>query len=117
MSLEFRGPLLGNLREMLAKSQRLDDDMYAGADVVLKDSNQRVPVESGDLKATGHIKRDRGGNGAVTIEYTSVYARWIHEHLFFKHPTGGEAKYLETAMLSKGSEAMNKAAEHFWRRL
>jgi hypothetical protein len=46
-----------------------------------------------------------------------VYARWVHEHLMFKHPFGGEAKFLETAMLTKGEAAINQAGEHFWGRL
>jgi hypothetical protein len=117
VSIVWRGNLAGELRTILAKTRRLDDDLYEGARVVLNDSNERVPKESGDLLATGHIKRDRAGNNAVAIVYTSVYARWIHEHLHFKHPTGGQAKFLETALLAKGSEAMNKAGEHLWRRL
>lgn len=117
MSIEWRGDLAGNLRTILAKTQRLDDDLYKGAEVILRESNALIPKESGDLLASGHIKRDRGGNNTVAIVYTSVYARWIHEHLSFKHPTGGQAKFLETAQLVKGAEAMNAAGEHLWRRL
>jgi hypothetical protein len=117
VSIEWRGDLLGNLREVLAKVQRLDDDLYEGARIVLADSEARVPKESGKLVATGVIKRDRAGNNAVAIEYGTPYARWIHEHVHFKHPSGGEAKFLETALLVKGREAINKAGEHLWRRL
>lgn len=117
MTIEWRGDLIGNLRTMAAKARHLQDDAYAGAQVVLDDSNSRVPKESADLASTGSIRRDRGGDNTVAIVYTSVYAHWIHEHLFFKHPHGGEAKFLETAMVAKGSEFVNKAGEHFWRRL
>lgn len=117
MSITWRGDLAANLRTVLEKSQRLDDDLYEGARVVLADSDERVPKESGDLVASGHIARDRGGNSTVGIVYGSVYARWIHEHMFFKHPRGGTAKFLELALLEKGDEAMNKAGEHLWRRL
>lgn len=117
MSIEWRNSLTSGLREVLAKAQRLDDDLYVGARVVLEDSDDRVPKESRTLVRTGVIKRDRAGNNAVAIEYGTAYARWIHEHVHFKHPGGGEAKFLETALLVKGREAMNKAGEHLWRRL
>jgi len=117
VSITWRGDMLGNLRTIAAKAEHLQDDAYAGAEPVLDDSNARVPKESTELKQSGHIKRDRGGDNTVAIVYTSVYAHWIHEHMFFKHPNGGEAKFLETAMLTKGSEFVNKAGEHFWRRL
>jgi len=117
VSIEWRDTLSGGLRDVLAKAQRLDDDLYEGARVILADSEARVPKESGRLGGTGVIKRDRSGNNAVAIEYGTPYARWVHEHIHFKHPRGGEAKFLETALLVKGHEAINKAGEHLWRRL
>lgn len=117
MSLEWRGDLLGNLREILAKTQRLDDDVAVGARIILADSDERVPKRSGDLEKSGHVKRDRGGLNTAAIVYTSVYARWIHEHLGFRHPFGGQAKFLETAMLAKGPEALNAIGAHLWRRI
>ena len=117
MSIEWRDTLSIYLREVLAKSQRLDDDLYVGAKIILADSDARVPKESGRLVATGVVKRERAGNNAVGIVYKSPYARWVHEHLYFEHPHGGQAKFLETAMLVKGREAINKAGEHLWGRL
>lgn len=117
MSIEWKDTLSFRLREVLAKTRRLDDDLYEGARIILKDSNERVPKREGHLVGTGVIKRDRAGNNAVAIEYGTPYARWIHEHLSFKHPGGGQAKFLETALLVKGHEAINKAGEHLWGRL
>ena len=117
MSIEWRGDLLGNLQEILAKTQRLDDDVAVGARIILADSDARVPKRSGDLDKSGHVNRERGGRNTAAIVYASVYARWVHEHLHFKHPFGGEAKFLETAMLAKGEEALNAAGAHLWRRL
>lgn len=105
------------LRQALAKSQHMQDDLAHGAKVILADSKERVPKEEGHLAATGEIKRDRGGVNTVAITYGTPYARYIHEHLFFKHPHGGTAKFLELALLEKGSEAINEAGEKFWRRL
>jgi hypothetical protein len=102
---------------MAAKSEHLQDDAYEGAKVILRRAVELVPKESGHLAETGHVDRGRGGNNTVGIIFNGPYAAYIHEHLFFKHPHGGQAKYLEDAMLEKGSEAVNKAGEHFWRRL
>lgn len=117
MSIEWRDTLSIYLREVLAKTQRLDDDLYEGAKIILKASDERVPKETGRLLAGGLVKRERSGNSAVGIVYGGPYARYQHEHLYFKHPTGGQAKFLETAMLEKGRAAINKAGEHLWGRL
>jgi hypothetical protein len=95
----------------------LEDALAEGADVVLRDSDERMPKESGHLAGTGEVNKARGGTNTVAITYAGPYARWIHEHLFFKHPHGGEAKFLETAMVVKGGEAMNEAGRALWRRL
>lgn len=111
------GSLLAGLRDVLAKSENLDDDVAAGARVVLEESETLVPKIGGQLAGTGKVDTARGGTNTVAIIYTSVYAHWIHEHLFFKHPHGGQAKFLETAMIVKGGEAVNTAGDHFWGRL
>ena len=115
--LRWEDNMSGQLRRILEKSQHVQDDLAHGAKAVLDDAKERVPKESGDLAASGHISRDRGGKNTVGVIFRGPYARYIHEHLLFKHPRGGEAKYLESAMLFKGSEAINQTGERFWRRL
>jgi hypothetical protein len=115
--IEWKDTLSGGLREVLAKTQRLNDDLYEGARIVLADSDARVPKETGHLDLSSVIKRETDRPNTVAIEYGTPYARWIHEHIHFKHPRGGQAKFLETAMLVKGNEAINKAGEHLWNRL
>lgn len=106
---------LANLRADVAAN--LEDALAEGADVILRDSDERMPKESGHLTGTGKVNQARGGTNTVGITYDGPYARWIHEHLFFKHPHGGEAKYLETAMTVKGNEAINETGRALWRRL
>jgi hypothetical protein len=115
--VRWENSLSAGLKEVLEKSRNLTDDVAYGAALILEDSDKRVPEQSGDLVGTGKVNPDRGGDNAVGITYDGPYARWIHEHLHFKHPRGGEAKFLETAMLTKGEDAVNKAGEHFWERL
>ena len=93
----------------------IEDGLEQGAQIILDRSDELVPKAlTGDLAASGSVKKDRGGLNTVGIVYSSVYARYQHEHMFFKHPTGGQAKFLETAMLTKGEAAINKAGEYIW---
>ena len=85
---------------------RIPAALEKGADIILADALEKVPKESGDLAASGHIATDRGGDDTIGIEFSSVYAHWIHEHLGFKHPHGGQAKFLESAMVEKADEAL-----------
>ena len=95
----------------------VEDGLAQGAQIILDESNVLVPKESTNLAASGSVKKDRGGLNTVGIVYDSVYARYQHEHMFFKHPTGGAPKYLELAMLEKGEAAINKAGEVLWDKL
>lgn len=115
--IRFQDDLSASLRLILEKSKHMQDDLAHGAKVVLTEAQERVPKESGHLASTGRIKRDRGGVNTVAITFGGPYARWIHEHLFFKHPHGGEAKFLEVALLWKGEEAIKEAGRKFWRHI
>lgn len=115
--IDWSDQLSHELRKIHERSRFLQDDLAEGAKVVLDEAKDLAPKESSHLASTGVIKRDRGGDNTVAITFSGPYARWIHEHLAFKHPRGGQAKYLEAAMLLKGPEAINKAGEHLWRRI
>ena len=115
-NLDWEDHLTKRLSAIHAKSKGLARDLEQGAKIVLDEARDLVPKESGDLAASGRVKRGRGGVNTVAVTFSGPYARWIHEHLWFRHPRGGQAKYLEAAMLLKGREAINEAGEHFWRR-
>jgi hypothetical protein len=101
-----------DLESILARVRGdVEDALAEGADIILRRSDELVPKVSGDLAATGSVKKDRGGINTVAIEYTSVYARWIEDHLTFAHPHGGGARFLELGMIEKGQDAINKAGE------
>lgn len=95
----------------------VEDGLAEGADIILTRSTELVPKVSGDLAATGSVKKDRGGVNTVAITYGSVYARWIEAHLSFAHPHGGGARFLELGMLEKGEAAINKTGEVLWHKL
>ena len=117
MSIRWENSLSAGLERMAAAANDLSQDARVGGEVILEDALVRVPKETGDLASSGMVQEWRGGKNTTAILFSSVYARWIHEHLHFKHPHGGEAKFLETAMLVKGEEAVNAAGNHFWERL
>lgn len=92
--------------------------LHEGAEIILVDAVGKAPMapkKAGDnephLNTTGRINDARGGDNTVGIEFTSIYARWIHEHLGFKHPHGGQAKFLEAAMIEKQGAAIRKVAD------
>lgn len=94
-----------------AKLENMPEALHAGAEVILADAVDKAPKESNDLAESGRVDDDRGGDDTVAIIFDSVYARYQHEHLRFKHPHGGQAKFLEGAMLEKGNEALSAIAE------
>ena len=101
-----------DLEGILAKVRdHVEDALAEGAQVILDRSNELVPKESGDLAASGEVNKGAPGTNAASIRYKSVYAHYIHESMEFQHPHGGGAKFLETALLEKHEDAINKAGE------
>lgn len=81
----------------------------AGADVIMWEAVALCPKDTGELAATAFIDPARGGPDEVAFGFDSVYAAWIHEHLHFQHPHGGQAKFQEAAMLIRKDEALDAA--------
>jgi hypothetical protein len=62
----------------------------------LKRAREKVPVRTGKLRRSGRVVED---DLSVTVKFTSPIAWLIHERTGWKHPNGGQAKYLENAAL------------------
>lgn len=73
------------------------------AEVILGESQQLVPVDTGLLKDSGLVSTDKK-NQIVTIAYNTPYARKQHEDMTLNHPKGGQAKYLERPFNEKSGE-------------
>lgn len=120
LTFDLKG--LAGLLEKLAGAQRdLRDRAGAAlrqeAEIEMTESKQRVPVDTGALRASGHVQpvRDEGGTLSVTLAYggPSVdYAVTVHEDLEAFHRVG-EAKYLENVL----KESAPHMAERIARRL
>jgi hypothetical protein len=91
--------------QLLANAARaMHDAVQDGPAAVSQD---RVPKETGDLAATMQVSEPviEGDTATVTVSYgnpddqTGIYAVVQHERTDFAHPGGGQAKYLESAVL------------------
>lgn len=104
---------------------QVENGLDAGAQIILTRSDELVPRDAGGrpdthgvtLAESGRVKKNRGGLNTVGITYDGPYARYIHDNMEFRHPTGGVAKFLELAMIEKQQEAINKAGDFIWDRV
>jgi hypothetical protein len=65
---------------------------------------KRAPVQYGFLRASGYTSPPTGeGSPVVEVGFGANYALAQHEGVGFKHPKGGEAKYLQNAILERSS--------------
>lgn len=73
--------------------------VYEAAEALLDQAIEKTPLQDGVLRASG-IASQEGLTAAVS--FNTPYAVVQHEALGFRHPNGGEAKYLETPANSFG---------------
>ena len=76
---------------------------YESAHLVLADSQEIVPVDTGALRASGqvHLPAVSGTNVEVVVGYGGPgvdYATYVHEDLSAHHAPGTSAKFLEIAV-------------------
>lgn len=84
--------------------------MFNVASKITQDAKDLTPVETGSLVASGSPTPPEitgaggagagGGEMSASVVFTESYAVWVHERLELKHPRGGQAKFLETALLA-----------------
>ena len=79
------------------------------AQLVFRDSQRLVPVDTGALRASGQIipPRKKGTKWEVVIGYGGAaksYALEQHENLRYRHKEGKSAKYLETPTRQRGAK-------------
>lgn len=76
------------------------------ADDVLDRSNEKVPTESGALRASGSVEAQ---GLTADISYTAPYAVVQHEKTEYRHDDG-QAKFLEQALLSSPDQVLQVIA-------
>lgn len=63
---------------------------------VLGAAQRLAPVEEGTLRASGDLEVSRTVDAyTAEVSFNEVYAARQHEELGWRHPLGGQAKYLE----------------------
>jgi hypothetical protein len=79
---------------------------------ILSDALPRTPVEFAVLRTSAYVSPPAGEGAKATVEigYGTVYAVPQHENLSFKHPRGGEAKFLEKAVNALSPRALKLLA-------
>ena len=72
--------------------------LLAEGENVMGESKKRTPVDTGNLRASGHVKTPvtKGGRTSVVLAYGTEYAIHVHERPA-RHPSG-RAKYLQSAV-------------------
>jgi len=68
-----------------------------GAEHVLGEAKNRVPIEEHILEESGTVTTDPANLQAAVV-FDTPYAVYQHETFGLKHDAGREAKYLENAM-------------------
>ena len=125
---EFEHALRQRSGEFLDRAARA---LYEEARIDLEKAKTRTPRESGALQKSGRVHGPviSRNTVAVTMSFgtdedvnkrgqpSSRYAEYQHENLHYKHPNGGQAKFLESVineskdtMLDRVAARMNASA-------
>jgi len=89
--------------------------LKAGA-TILELSNEKAPTEPEPkhgvhMRETGFVRADiLGGEDVVIVGYEAYWAGWQESHEDWDHPHGGEAKFLERALVEGERVAMEIVA-------
>ena len=90
--LEWNGPKV--IAEIEAQAPAA---LTAAAEYVRGESVQRTPIDEGTLRASAAVKTVNAET--VQIGFHTPYAAKQHEELSYRHPKGGQAKYLESVLI------------------
>lgn len=95
-------------------SDKAEHAMLAGAELLLDESNRKVPLETGTLERSGNAAA-QGYEAAVG--YNTPYAVRQHEEVGYAHKGKGEAKYLENAMHNNKAQILGAIGDEIRRAL
>jgi len=73
--------------------------LYAEAELIMTESKEQCPVDTGTLRGTGHVEQPKAEGRQVWVEMgyggpAAPYAVYVHERTELRHKVG-KAKYLE----------------------
>lgn len=115
--------VLKNLNKKVSQIEgRTIGGLLAAGAIVQAESQRRVPVEYGNLRASAFTRKalDTRNKKAVEVGYTAAYAMFVHENIEQKlkgepRPSGlgvywgpdGEPKFLENAFREKEADILS----------
>lgn len=112
-------------REIADVEGRTITGLMIGGLIIQRESQRRVPVEYGNLRASAYTRRALTDETAVEVGYTASYALDVHENLEqhlkgIPRPSGigvywgpaGQPKFLESAARDKADEVLAVVAAH-----
>lgn len=110
MSASFRITGVEKLEAALRASGRRANALgasalYEEAELVMGDAKEQTPVDTGALRASGHVAQPTttGDRSVVEMGFggaAAPYAVIVHEDLSAAHAPGTNAKYLERPLLA-----------------
>jgi hypothetical protein len=108
------------IRNIEAKFKEIKQAAKQGVTEVSLDlcgkSKQLAPVDTGDLRGSGYAKVDDVPTGIKgEVGFVTPYALVQHETLWFRHPKGGQAKYLEQPTKENESKYKQHIADNISR--
>ncbi len=69
------------------------------AEILLEEANKICPVDTGDLRDSGHVVVEgEGFSTEATVIYDAEYAIYVHENLDAYHAPPTQAKWLEETL-------------------
>jgi hypothetical protein len=103
MSVTGADKVLANLTALASKlPTQVGRAMFEEAEIEMAEAKRRTPVDTGALRASGHVELPKiaGQNVTVAMGFggaAAPYAIEVHENLEAFHPVG-EAKFLESTL-------------------
>jgi len=87
-------------------------ELYQSAEIVMTAAKELTPVDTGALRASGHVQEPKIEGGTVSVELgfggPSVdYAEIVHEDLNANHAVG-QAKFLEQPFMQMQPEIQKR---------
>lgn len=76
--------------------------LMKAAEYVRGEAVQRTPIDEGTLRGSAAVKTVDAHT--VQVGFHTRYATRQHEELGWRHPKGGQAKYLESVLIENQAE-------------
>src|SRR5690606_3225644 len=108
--LDFDRSAAGEMRAAAARG------LLLGAEHVLTEAQDLVPLDEGGLQNTGTASVDEGSLTAM-VSFDTPYAVRQHEELDWRHAPGRQAKYLEQPLNAERSTVLALVAAQLRRAL